>query len=136
MLDRSLDAKRTLYAAIVEQLGALGIPGDRVSTILHEIDREKWGRGGGHAASDAVKRGGAIIALGGCMSHHKLDCARGGLASARPSADREALHYHASSTCRGAHKERAYVDESMVDAALESVSESDDDREDERGSHI
>ncbi len=49
---RSLDAKRKLYAAIVEQLGTLGIPGDHVSTILHEIDRDNWGLGGGHAASD------------------------------------------------------------------------------------
>ena len=49
---RSLDAKRKLYAAIVERLGALGIPGDHVSTIVHEIDRHNWGLGGGHAASD------------------------------------------------------------------------------------
>ncbi len=49
---RSSDAKRRLYAAIVERLGALGIPGDHVSTIVHEIDRDNWGVGGGHAASD------------------------------------------------------------------------------------
>lgn len=49
---RSRDAKRKLYAAIVEKLRTLGIPGDHVSTILHEIDRENWGMGGGHAASD------------------------------------------------------------------------------------
>lgn len=49
---RSLDAKRKLYAAIVERLGTLGIPGDHVSTIVHEIHRDNWGMGGGHAASD------------------------------------------------------------------------------------
>ncbi|WP_243076713.1 tautomerase family protein [Microbacterium sp. SS28] len=49
---RSLDAKRRLYAAIVEGLRVVGIPGDHVSTILHEIDRDNWGLGGGQAASD------------------------------------------------------------------------------------
>ena len=49
---RSLDAKRRLYAEIVQRLGALGIPGDHVSTILHEIERHNWGLGGGRAASD------------------------------------------------------------------------------------
>ena len=48
---RSLDAKRRLYAGIVERLGALGIPGDHISTIVHEIDRNNWGING-HAASD------------------------------------------------------------------------------------
>lgn len=49
---RSLEAKRRLYAAIVEGLAALGIPADHVSTIIHEIDRDNWGVGGGQAASD------------------------------------------------------------------------------------
>lgn len=49
---RSIQAKRRLYAGIVEGLTALGIPGDHVSTIVHEIDRENWGVGGGHAAAD------------------------------------------------------------------------------------
>lgn len=49
---RSLDAKRKLYAGIVERLGTLGIPDDHVSTIVHEIDRDNWGVSGGHAASD------------------------------------------------------------------------------------
>jgi phenylpyruvate tautomerase PptA (4-oxalocrotonate tautomerase family) len=49
---RSLKAKRRLYADIVERLGVFGIPGDHVSTILHEIDRDNWGLGGGQAASD------------------------------------------------------------------------------------
>jgi len=49
---RSLDAKRLLYAGIVERLERLGIPGTHVSTIIHEIDRENWGVGGGLVASD------------------------------------------------------------------------------------
>lgn len=49
---RSLDAKRALYAAIVERLAALGIPRDHVMITLHEVDRENWGIRGGQAASD------------------------------------------------------------------------------------
>lgn len=49
---RSLEAKRRLYRGIVDGLAALGVPGDHVSTIVHEIDRENWGIGGGHAAVD------------------------------------------------------------------------------------
>ncbi|MEB3020660.1 tautomerase family protein [[Mycobacterium] crassicus] len=49
---RSLDAKRALYAGIVEGLAALGIPRDHVMITLHEVDRENWGIRGGQAASD------------------------------------------------------------------------------------
>ncbi|WP_336626886.1 tautomerase family protein [Microbacterium sp. MMO-64] len=49
---RSRDAKRKLYAAIVERLSSLGIPGDHVSRIVHDIDLDNWGVGGGLAASD------------------------------------------------------------------------------------
>lgn len=49
---RSLDAKRTLYAEIVERLAALGIPRDHVMITLHEFDRHNWGIRGGQAASD------------------------------------------------------------------------------------
>ncbi|ANJ28563.1 tautomerase family protein [Agromyces aureus] len=49
---RSVDAKRALYAAIVERLEPLGIPRDHVSTIVHDIPRESWGLSGGLAASD------------------------------------------------------------------------------------
>lgn len=49
---RSADAKRRLYTGIVDGLEVFGIPRDHVSTILHEIERENWGVGGGHAASD------------------------------------------------------------------------------------
>ena len=49
---RSLDAKRTLYAQIVERLEPLGIPADHVSILLRESPRENWGIRGGRAASD------------------------------------------------------------------------------------
>ncbi|MGV0748478.1 MULTISPECIES: tautomerase family protein [Mycobacteriaceae] len=49
---RSLEAKRLLYAGIVENLAALGIPADHVMITLHEVDRENWGIRGGQAASD------------------------------------------------------------------------------------
>lgn len=49
---RSLDAKRALYAEIVERLAALGIPRDHVMITLHEVDRQNWGIRGGQAASD------------------------------------------------------------------------------------
>ncbi|WP_125078777.1 tautomerase family protein [Mycobacterium sp. P7213] len=49
---RSLEAKRLLYAEIVERLAALGIPCDHVMITLHEVDRDNWGIRGGKAASD------------------------------------------------------------------------------------
>ncbi|WP_432537282.1 tautomerase family protein [Kineococcus arenarius] len=49
---RSLDAKRRLYTQIVEGLGALGIPRDHVTVVLHEVALENWGIDGGRAASD------------------------------------------------------------------------------------
>ncbi|BBY35013.1 tautomerase family protein [Mycolicibacter minnesotensis] len=49
---RSVEAKRLLYAGIVENLAELGIPGDHVMITLHESDRDNWGIRGGQAASD------------------------------------------------------------------------------------
>jgi phenylpyruvate tautomerase PptA (4-oxalocrotonate tautomerase family) len=49
---RSLDAKRALYRATVENLRALGIPKDHVKILLRELPRENWGIRGGQAASD------------------------------------------------------------------------------------
>jgi len=51
-LGRSIDAKRALYAAIVENLGALDIPADHVKIVLRESVTENWGVAGGRAASD------------------------------------------------------------------------------------
>jgi phenylpyruvate tautomerase PptA (4-oxalocrotonate tautomerase family) len=48
---RSLDAKRRLYAEIVERLAPVGIPADHVTVILHEVTAENWGLGG-RAGSD------------------------------------------------------------------------------------
>ncbi len=36
----------------MERLSSLGIPGDHVSRIVHDIDLDNWGVGGGLAASD------------------------------------------------------------------------------------
>lgn len=49
---RSLDAKRRLYRAIVENLESFGIPADHIKILLREITRENWGIRGGFPASD------------------------------------------------------------------------------------
>ena len=49
---RSLDAKRILYQAIVNNLQAFGIPKDHVKILLREIHRENWGIKGGQASCD------------------------------------------------------------------------------------
>jgi phenylpyruvate tautomerase PptA (4-oxalocrotonate tautomerase family) len=49
---RSLDAKRALYCAIVENLAAQGIPKDHVKILLRDLPRENWGIRGGQAAID------------------------------------------------------------------------------------
>jgi phenylpyruvate tautomerase PptA (4-oxalocrotonate tautomerase family) len=49
---RSIDAKRALYKAIVENLAALDIPGDHVKIVLRESAPENWGVAGGRAACD------------------------------------------------------------------------------------
>ena len=49
---RSIEAKRALYAAIVRNLNALGIPANHVLVQVREAPRENWGVAGGKAASD------------------------------------------------------------------------------------
>lgn len=49
---RSLEAKRSLYRALVEQLAALGIPGNDVSIALVEIPQQNWGLRGGQPGSE------------------------------------------------------------------------------------
>ena len=49
---RSLDAKRNLYRAIVNNLEPLGIPRDHVKILLREIPTSNWGVRGGQAACD------------------------------------------------------------------------------------
>jgi phenylpyruvate tautomerase PptA (4-oxalocrotonate tautomerase family) len=40
---RSLKAKSNLYAALVRNLEALGIPANHVKTLLHDLPRENFG---------------------------------------------------------------------------------------------
>ena len=49
---RSLDAKRNLYQAIVNNLESFGIPRNHVKIMLREITAENWGIRGGQAACD------------------------------------------------------------------------------------
>lgn len=49
---RSLEAKRSLYAAIVSNLEPLGIPKTHVKVLLRELPQENWGIRGGQAACD------------------------------------------------------------------------------------
>jgi len=49
---RSLDTKRNLYQAIVEQLNILGIPKDHIKIVLRESAKENWGILGGFAGCD------------------------------------------------------------------------------------
>ena len=49
---RSLNAKRMLYKAIVNNLAVLGIPADHVKIVLREVPKENWGIRGGQAACD------------------------------------------------------------------------------------
>jgi phenylpyruvate tautomerase PptA (4-oxalocrotonate tautomerase family) len=49
---RSVEAKRTLYAAVVDRFEALGVPRDHVTITLRESPAENWGIRGGQAACD------------------------------------------------------------------------------------
>jgi 5-carboxymethyl-2-hydroxymuconate isomerase len=49
---RSLDAKRNLYKAIVNNLEPFGIPKSHVKILLREIAQENWGIRGGQAGCD------------------------------------------------------------------------------------
>lgn len=49
---RSIDAKRSLYEAIVRNLGALGVPADDIKITLIEVPQDNWGVRGGQPASE------------------------------------------------------------------------------------
>jgi 5-carboxymethyl-2-hydroxymuconate isomerase len=49
---RSVEAKRNLYRAIVDNLQEFEIPADHVKVLLREITAENWGIRGGQAACD------------------------------------------------------------------------------------
>jgi hypothetical protein len=51
-LAASIDAKRDLYKAIVNNLEPLGIPKDHVKILPREIQKENWGICGGQAGCD------------------------------------------------------------------------------------
>ena len=40
---RSLEIKRRLYAALVEELGAFGVPASDIQTVLIEVEPVNWG---------------------------------------------------------------------------------------------
>lgn len=49
---RSMEAKRSLYRAIVDNLGRLGVPPADIKITLIEVPPENWGIRGGHPASE------------------------------------------------------------------------------------
>ena len=49
---RSATAKRSLYEAIIHNLGSAGVPADDISVVLHEPPMENWGIRGGKPASE------------------------------------------------------------------------------------
>ena len=40
---RSIEAKRRLYAALVDELAPFGLAASDIKVILHEVPRENWG---------------------------------------------------------------------------------------------
>ncbi len=50
--ERSIEAKRALYQAIVRNLGVLGIAPDDIFIVLHEVPLDNWGIRGGIPASE------------------------------------------------------------------------------------
>ena len=49
---RSLEAKKKLYASIVQRFGKLGIAPSDIFIVLHEPPMENWGIRGGQPASE------------------------------------------------------------------------------------
>ncbi|RZU10448.1 tautomerase-like protein [Kribbella rubisoli] len=49
---RSIDAKRTLYAAMIANLKPFNIPADHVTILIRDHPTHNWGLRGGHPASD------------------------------------------------------------------------------------
>lgn len=50
-IGRSIETKRALYQAIVQNLGRCGIPADHIKVLLREAPRENWAIRGGLPAS-------------------------------------------------------------------------------------
>jgi len=51
-IGRSVEAKRTLYRTMVDNLYALGIPRDHIKILIRESHKENWGIRGGQAGCD------------------------------------------------------------------------------------
>lgn len=49
---RTIEAKRALYASIVDGLSALGVPRAEIKTIMIEMPPQNWGIKGGYPASE------------------------------------------------------------------------------------
>jgi phenylpyruvate tautomerase PptA (4-oxalocrotonate tautomerase family) len=49
---RSVSAKRSLYRAIVRNLGEIGVAAEDVSIVVHEPAMENWGVRGGRSADE------------------------------------------------------------------------------------
>jgi len=49
---RSLDAKKSLYQAVVANLHELGVPASEINIVLIEAPPEDWGLRGGQPASE------------------------------------------------------------------------------------
>ncbi len=49
---RSMQARRRLYAGVVQRLGAFGVPPDDVAVVVQEVPMENWGVRGGVPASE------------------------------------------------------------------------------------
>jgi phenylpyruvate tautomerase PptA (4-oxalocrotonate tautomerase family) len=49
---RSPEAKHALYAAMIRNLEAIGIPPDDVLVIIHEPPMQNWGIRGGRSADE------------------------------------------------------------------------------------
>jgi phenylpyruvate tautomerase PptA (4-oxalocrotonate tautomerase family) len=73
---RSMEAKRSLYKAIVHNLGSLGVPAGDVKITLIEVPPENWGIHGGHPASETsdlksrCRIKADAICFGGCARGH------------------------------------------------------------------
>ena len=53
-IGRSLETKRALYQAMVQNLGHCGIPADHIKVLLREAPRENWAIRGGQPASSVA----------------------------------------------------------------------------------
>lgn len=53
-IGRSVETKRVLYQAMVQNLGRCGIPADHLKVLVREAPRENWAIRGGLPASDVA----------------------------------------------------------------------------------